>query len=77
MRLAITLLIQEFLRPRRQDPLEYLAPAAPVLTEVETFELLDQMDGDLWRHVAAVYGVSGALEHLAPRRRRPKRRWFR
>ena len=82
MRLAITLLIQEFFRPRREDPLGFLAPHAPVLTQAETYELLDQMDGDLFRAVRANVGngprnTQETFEHLAPRRRQPKRRWLR
>ena len=42
-------------------------PANP-MSQAEKYALLDQMDGALWRHVSAKYGVSGALEHLAPRR---------
>jgi len=75
MRAAITRMLQELFRPRRPDPLGFVTPPEPVLTQAQTYELLDQMDGDLWRHLVSIYGVSGALEHLAPRRQ-SIRRWF-
>jgi len=75
MRFLLALALQKFYRPRRPDPLGFVTPPEPVLTPKQTFELLDQMDGDLWRHLVSIYGVSGALEHLAPRRQ-SIRRWF-
>jgi hypothetical protein len=84
VRFLITLLVQEFSRPSRPDPLAWIVPAEPVLTESQTYELLDQMDGDLFREVrrgplplgTASRDTAEVFAHLAPRRRRT-RRWFR
>jgi hypothetical protein len=81
MRTVITLIVQELFRPRRSDPLEFVGAAQPVLTPAETRDLLDQMDGDLWRkvcqgplpHGAGKRTDLEALNFLAPRRR-PARR---
>lgn len=73
-------------QPRRSWPLldpdfdrtlPVFEPDAPVLSESQTYELLDQMDGDLFREVrrgplplgTAARNTAEVFEHLAPRRR--------
>lgn len=65
------------LDPNFDRTLPVFEPDAPVLSESQTYELLDQMDGDLFREVrrgplplgTAVRNTAEVFEHLAPRRR--------
>lgn len=74
IRALATLLVQEFYRPRPSVAMSWLVPDAHPLTQSQTYELLDQMDGDLFRAVRANVGgeprnTQEIFDHLAPRRR--------
>jgi hypothetical protein len=77
IRTIVTLLVQEMFRPR-PDALSWLVPDANPLTPNETADLIDQMDGDLFRAVRANVGngprnTQEIFEHLAPRRRNARK----
>jgi hypothetical protein len=74
IRTLATLLVQEFYRPRPPVALSWLVPDVHPLTPKQNADLLDQMDGDLFRAVRANVGgeprnTQEIFDHLAPRRR--------